>query len=296
MSPVDLAPIPGPLRGQPGRIVLITGASSGLGEAMARRLRSVGHNPVVIGRDPERTRRVAESIGSDWFLADFARLADVRRLADELIERYPAIDVLVLNAGAIFAGGPFGLGGRPASTIDGFERTFQVNHLGPFLLATLLRPNLVDSAAVLVTSSGAAHRARVDPSDWQGLKHFSGWSAYANSKLLNQLFVAGVARHWPALRSAAIDPGAATTGFGGGIGVVRLGYQGALAPLLRGRVLRSAEQGADTMTWLAATEEPWPTAQLWDRRSPSPLRPDARRSELVDQLWQDSLHLLERAE
>lgn len=289
-----LSPIPGPGEGNPGRVVLITGASNGLGEAMARRLRAVGHNPVVIGRNPERTRRVAESIGSDWFLADFARLAEVRRLATELAERYPAIDVLALNAGGIRAGGPLGLGGHPGFSIDGFELTFQINHLASFLLATLLRPQLRSGSSILVTSSGAAHRARVDPDDWQWLRRYSGWSAYANSKLLNQLFVAGVARHWPEVRSAAIDPGAATTGFGAGIGAVRLGYQGALAPLLRGRVLRSADQGADTMSWLAATGADWPTARLWDRRRPRPLRPDARNAMLVDRLWADSTQLLEQ--
>lgn len=121
------------------KTIVITGASDGIGAAAAGRLHRDGHRIVLVGRSPQKTEAVARELRADHFIADFTRLADVRTLAAELDASYPNIDVLANNAGGIF--------GDRSKTIDGFEKTFQVNHLAPFLLTTLLRDKLIASSA-----------------------------------------------------------------------------------------------------------------------------------------------------
>jgi NAD(P)-dependent dehydrogenase (short-subunit alcohol dehydrogenase family) len=115
-----------------GHTVVITGASSGIGAAAARRFRQLG--ATVAGRSPERTAAVAAEIGAEPHLVDFSRLDDVRRLAEELLARYPRIDVLANNAGALLS--------SRRTTVDGHEMSFQVNYLAPFLLTNLLLDRL----------------------------------------------------------------------------------------------------------------------------------------------------------
>lgn len=124
------------------RTIVITGASDGVGAASARQLHDAGERVVVVGRDPDKTRRVAEPLGAPWHVADYADLAQVRGLAETLLAEYPRIDVLANNAGGIF--------GARRETADSFELTFQVNHLGGFLLTNLLLPRLQESAASVI--------------------------------------------------------------------------------------------------------------------------------------------------
>jgi hypothetical protein len=130
------------------KIVVITGASDGIGAAAARRLHADGHTVVIVGRSVGKTRAVAAELGADSYVADFTRLDDVARLAGQLRAACPRIDVLANNAGGMF--------GEKTTTADGFEKTFQVNHLAPFLLTRLLLDTLITSrASVLQTSSTA---------------------------------------------------------------------------------------------------------------------------------------------
>jgi NAD(P)-dependent dehydrogenase (short-subunit alcohol dehydrogenase family) len=103
----------------PGRTIVITGASDGIGAAAAKRLSRSGERVVVVGRSPQKTMAVAADVGADYLLADFTDLAQVRELAAELLTRYPRIDVLANNAG--------GMMGNREITADGHEKTFQVN-------------------------------------------------------------------------------------------------------------------------------------------------------------------------
>src|SRR6202046_4554258 len=131
------------------KTIVITGASDGIGAAGARQLHKDGHRVVIVGRSPAKSQAVARELGADHFLADFTSLGDVRTLAAGLYLACPRIDVLVNNAGGIF--------GDRAKTVDGFEKTFQVNHLAPFLLTHLLLDKLIASdASVIQTSSFAA--------------------------------------------------------------------------------------------------------------------------------------------
>jgi NAD(P)-dependent dehydrogenase (short-subunit alcohol dehydrogenase family) len=176
-----------------GRTVVITGASSGIGAAAARRIAAMGADVVPVGRSPERTAAVAAGIGAEPLVADFASLERVRGLAGDLLERCPRIDVLVNNAGQLVP--------SRRLTADGHEMTFQTNHLAPFLLTTLLLPRLRDSARhgpvrVITTSSlgNRFARLRLDDLDWERRRYGGGWVACATTKLMNILFTRELAR------------------------------------------------------------------------------------------------------
>ena len=170
------------------RTIVITGASSGIGVVAAERLAAGGDQVAVVGRNPERTRAVAERIGATPFLADFERLDDVRALAAALLDRYETIDVLANNAG--------GLNHDRELTVDGHERTIQANHLAPFLLTALLRPRLVETAAAgrdvrVVSTASLANRfgsLRIDDLNWERRPWRGGWRAYGTAKLATILF------------------------------------------------------------------------------------------------------------
>ncbi len=226
------------------RTIVITGASDGIGAASVRQLQGAGERVVVVGRDRDKTRRVAEPLGAPWHLADYSDLSQVRDLAATLLESYPRIDVLANNAGGIF--------GERRTTSDGYELTFQVNHLGGFLLTNLLLPRLRrDGASVIQTSSVAAHRfARFDIDDLQAERRYSASRAYGNGKLANVLFTKELHRRFgdDGVHAVAFHPGAVATGFAGASnGPWRFMYTN---PITR-RLLVPVDVGGSRLTWLA---------------------------------------------
>jgi len=227
-----------------GKTVVITGASAGVGAAAARQLADLGADVVVVGRSPEKTAAVARSIGVEPLVADFARLGDVRRLAAELLERCPRIDVLANNAGGIFP--------RRVVTEDGHELTFQVNHLAPFLLTALLRERLVATpgARVITTSSVGNNGGRVDLDDldWER-RRWSGLRAYTTSKLENILFTRELARRLEGTGVTAVcfHPGNIASDFGRDGLLYGLVYRTPLRHL----VLVSPEQGGASLAALS---------------------------------------------
>ncbi|MET0296787.1 MAG: SDR family NAD(P)-dependent oxidoreductase [Microbacterium sp.] len=226
------------------RTIVITGASDGIGAASARQLHDAGETVVVVGRNPEKTDAVARPLGVDSFVADFGDLAQVRDLAAALLERYPQIDVLANNAGGIFS--------DRAVTTDGFEVTFQVNHLAPFLLTNLLRDRLVDGGASVIQTSSEAARlfARFDIDDLQGTRRYSAGAAYGNAKLANVLFTKELNRRFgdAGLSAVAFHPGVIGSGFAGASkGPMRWFYTSPLTA----RLLTSTDVGGARLTWLA---------------------------------------------
>jgi len=178
-----------------GRICIVTGATHGIGRATARALAASGATVLVHGRDLARARAVAEDISRDtanpevrFVQADFAQLAQVRRLAQELQSLLPRLDVLINNAAVMAA--------ARARSAEGYDLTFAVNHLAPFLLTNLLLDKLKASAParVIVVASEAHRRATLDFGDLMNAGA-SGWStAYERSKLANVLFARELAR------------------------------------------------------------------------------------------------------
>jgi len=273
--------------GAAARTIVITGASDGIGAAAAHQLHDAGERVVVVGRDPAKTRAVADPIGAPWHLADFAELSQVRELAASLLERYPRIDVLANNAGGIF--------GDRALTADGFEKTFQVNHLAPFLLTNLMRERLVDSgAAVIQTSSIAARRfARFDIDDLQGERHYSAGAAYGNAKLANVLFTKELQRRWGAdgVNAVAFHPGAVATSFASASqGPWRFIYTN---PVSR-RLLTSTETGGSRLTWLALGTPgvDWQPGQYYERNRIGHTNKAADDPLLARKLWDRSAALV----
>lgn len=268
------------------RTVVITGASDGIGAAAARRLAQHGHDVVVVGRSAQKTAAVAGALGGRHFTADFARFDDVRRLARELTDAAPRIDVLVNNAGGIFD--------RREPTPDGHERTLQVNHLSPFLLThLLLGPLLAGGGAVVNTSSSAARIGRIRPGHLDGGRRWSPLRAYGDSKLANVLFTRGLHRRFAAqgLAAAAFHPGAVATNFSSGTAT-------SLAPLwgtrLGRRFLRTPEQGAETLVWLAGGTpgRDWQSGGYYEDKSPARTHRRAGDDALVEAFWARSVELV----
>ncbi|HUE47700.1 MAG TPA: SDR family oxidoreductase [Steroidobacteraceae bacterium] len=178
-----------------GRICIVTGATHGIGRATARALAASGATVLVHGRDLARARAVAEDISRDtgnpevrFVQADFAQLAQVRRLAQELHSLLPRLDVLINNAAVLAA--------ARARSAEGYDLTFAVNHLAPFLLTNLLLDKLKASAParVIVVASEAHRRATLDFGDLMNAGTSGWWAAYDRSKLANVLFARELAR------------------------------------------------------------------------------------------------------
>ncbi|MFF5108591.1 SDR family NAD(P)-dependent oxidoreductase [Streptosporangium sp. NPDC000509] len=172
-------------------ISVITGASAGIGAAAAVELARRGQTVVLVGRNPDKTARVAERVREvsgvlpDTFTCDYTLLDDVRSLAAELLSRYDRIDILVNNAGVMTTERTF--------TRDGHETMIQVNHLAPFLLTNLLLERV--TGRVITTSSRAGKTGGLDPSDLnRERRRWSGWLQYGDTKQAGALFTVELAR------------------------------------------------------------------------------------------------------
>ena len=265
----------------PGRTIVITGASDGIGAAAARRLSRDGHEVVLVGRSPRKTAAVAAELGAASYVADFSDLAEVRRLADQLATAYPRIDVLANNAGGIM--------GHRALTVDGFELTFQVNHLAPFLLTNLLMPVLVASRASVIQTSSVAARlfANLQIDDLQNERAYSPDKAYGDAKLANILFTRELDRRHGAdgIAAAAFHPGIVGTSFASDTThPMRFVYQ---TPVVKNLLTISPARGARTLVWLAeSTPGPdWPTGGYFQRCRPATTNPVADNPAIAKALW-----------
>jgi retinol dehydrogenase-14 len=237
------------------RTAVVTGASSGIGRHTALGLARSGMRVVMVGRDRDRTeaarRFVIEGSGSDRVaitLADFSSLDQVRRLADEILTANGRLDLLVNNAGLMSPKYRF--------SFDGFELTFAVNHLAPFLLTNLLLERLeASSPARIVTVASEAHHGHHINLNTLGQPHdWSMFRAYGRSKLCNILFTRELAARLSGSRVAAtcLHPGIVATA---------IGQRGGL-PELVWRVMKpfmtSPDKGAETSLFLAMVPNPTP--------------------------------------
>jgi len=267
------------------RTIVITGASDGIGAAAARALSQAGERVVLVGRSPQKTEALATELGVDHHLADFTRLDDVRTLAAELLRRYPRIDVLANNAGGIM--------GDRQLTVDGHEKTLQVNHLAPFLLTTLLLDRLIASRATVINTSSAANRfGRINLDDLENERKYSPNKAYGDAKLANILFTRELHRRYSGrgLVTAAFHPGVVATSFStDSTSVMRLVYQTALK-----RLLITPEKGADTLVWLAGTAAgvDWQSGEYYEKRRVRSANSQASDAGLATALWERSVDMV----
>lgn len=268
-----------------GRVAVVTGASSGIGRVTARDLAIRGDTVVLVSRADGRGAEVAEQIraetGGDvhFLAADLGLFAGQRAFAAAFRARWSRLDVLVLNAGAYF--------GARQLTGDGVEATWALNHLGVFVPAVLLADLLVASAParVVVTSSDAALMARFRWDDLEFARGYSGWTAYGQSKLANQVATRALARRLAGtgVTVHAFHPGFVATGFGAGDGVVAR-----LIGLLQKLIARTPERGADTMTWLATADVRGTGGYWMDRRPRRPAR-GGEGEDVEERLWAASV-------
>lgn len=237
-----------------GKTVLVTGGTGGIGRATAEALAGAGARVGIVGRNPERTGAVAREIATaspgaqvDAFAADVSAQADVRRLAAEVLDAYPRLDVLVNNVGGSWA--------TRHVTVDGLEHTFAVNHLAPFLLTTLLLDRLVASAParVVTVSSGAQAMGRIEFDDLQGERSYSGNRAYNQSKLANVMFTYELARRLEGtgVTATTLHPGVVRTSFGAEDPAP---FWRLLAPLVV-PFMKTPARGAATSVHLASSPE-----------------------------------------
>lgn len=236
-----------------GRTVLVTGGTGGIGLATAVGLAGMGARIAISGRNRERAQAAARQIASagagevDVFVADLSSMAEVRRLADELLARLSVIDVLVNNVGGYWRT-------RHVSA-DGLERTFALNHVAPFLLTALLLDRLKASASarVVTVSSNMHALGKMDFDDLQGERSYSGGRAYNQSKLANLLFTYELARRLEgsSVTATALHPGVVRTSFGAE-DPARL--QHVLLPVMR-PFMKSPARGAATSIHAASAPE-----------------------------------------
>ena len=236
-----------------GKVVLITGGTSGIGEAAATALAEMGAKVVVTGRNREKGENAVEEIRCEsgnekvaLMLADLAVQAEVRRLAEEFKERYDRLDVLINNAGLIQS--------RRTKTPDGIETTLAINHLAPFLLTNLLLDFLKKStpSRIITVSSEAERWGKMDLDDLQSERRYRGFPVYGKTKLANIMFTYELAER---LRSTGVTancmhPGSVNTQFGKNNRSPGVLLFRAFKPFMR-----APEQGADTLIYLAASPE-----------------------------------------
>jgi NAD(P)-dependent dehydrogenase (short-subunit alcohol dehydrogenase family) len=200
-----------------GKVVVMTGATSGIGEVAAVRLATMGARLVLIARDRARgeatlarLRAAAPDVGHVVRYADLSTLAETRRIAAEIAAAEPRIDVLANNAGAIFA--------TRAVTADRLERTFALNHMSYFVLTAGLRDRLIAAApARIVNTASNAHRqGHLDFDDLQSARRYSAFAVYGTSKLSNILFTRELARRLAGrgVTANSFTPGFVATRFG----------------------------------------------------------------------------------
>ncbi|MEM0448414.1 MAG: SDR family oxidoreductase [Methanomassiliicoccales archaeon] len=273
-----------------GKVVLITGSTSGIGLVTATAISAMGATVVIHGRDARLAQEVVMEIKEKtknpavyFLLADLGNLSEVRSMADRFRRNFHRLDVLVNNAGAMF--------GKRQESVDGLEMTFQVNYLSHFLLTNLLIDMLCESApARIVNVSATQHeRGRLDFNDLQMKKKYSAQKAYAASKLAVMLFTYEMARRisCKGVTCNAVNPGLAKT---------QLGYRSGLLTSLSKRMTdllgKSAEKAAETTIYLAtAPELEGVTGKYFEDKVEQESSEMSYNQEMAKRLWEVSMEL-----
>jgi NAD(P)-dependent dehydrogenase (short-subunit alcohol dehydrogenase family) len=233
------------------KTVVVTGATSGIGEVAADRLAQKGARIVFIARDHARgqetlkhLRAIAGHDNHAVHYADLTRLAEMKRVAKAIADSEPEIDVLINNAGALF--------NTRQVTEDGLEKTFALNHMSYFVTTNLLLDKLKPGARIVSTASDAHKGAKLNFNDLQSEKNYSGFGVYGRSKLMNILFTRELAKRLAGsgVTANCLHPGFVATRFGDSSGGilswgVRAAKNFALTP----------EQGAETIIYLASSPD-----------------------------------------
>jgi NAD(P)-dependent dehydrogenase (short-subunit alcohol dehydrogenase family) len=229
---------------------LVTGATSGIGEAAALELARRGARVILVGRSQEKIhtsieyiKRETGSSSLSGMLADLASLEQVRRLAEQVLDQHDRLDVLVNNAGTFSM--------RRMVSADGYEQTFAVNHLSHFLLTNLLLPRIAASAPgrIINVASDSHRRQKLDFGDLNSERSYNGMRAYGRSKLANILFTYELARRLAGtgVTANAVHPGFVAT-------EIYRAVPSWIKPVVN-KFAKTPAQGAKTIVYLACAEE-----------------------------------------
>jgi NAD(P)-dependent dehydrogenase (short-subunit alcohol dehydrogenase family) len=285
-----------------GKIVVITGATSGIGQVAAEKLAGMGARIVQVARDRQRGQsalarlnQIAPGVAHTIHYADLARLREIKRVASEIAKAEPRIDVLINNAGAMF--------GTRELTEDGLERTFALNHLSYFVMTQGLVKRLAGSAPARVvnTASDAHTSGTVDFDDLQSEKAYRfnlldwmryggpAFKVYARSKLMNILYTRELSRKLAGsgVTANSLHPGFVSTRFGDqtgglisfGIGIAK-------------RFALTPEQGAETLVYLASSPDVAKvTGEYFNKCRPVAPSKEAQDNAKAQRLWRETTKL-----
>jgi retinol dehydrogenase-12 len=273
-----------------GKVVVMTGATSGIGQVAAEKLAAMGACIVQVARSRERAeaalarlREIAPRAAHTVHYADLSRIAEMQRVASAIAQAEPRIDVLINNAGALF--------NTRQVTADGLELTFATNHMAYFLFTRGLRERLLASApARIVSTASDAHDGnQIDFDDLQAAKGFRGFKIYGRSKLCNILFTRELARRLAGtgITANCLHPGFVSTRFGNESGgafsyIVRIAKNFAISP----------EKGAATIVYLASSPDVAVVSgeYFYKCRIATPSK-EARDDQAAQRLWQETAKL-----
>ena len=276
------------------KIILVTGATSGIGEVTAHELARRGAHVIILARNRQKAERTQQEIKAstgnqqvDVVLADLSVMQQVRDVAAQLHDKYPRLDVLVNNAGLMF-------GAERELSADGYEMTLATNHLGPFLLTSLLLDLLQKSpAARIVNVASMAYRfSKPTLDDLQSERDYSPVWEYGNTKLWNIMFTQELAQRLRThgitnVTTNCLHPGAVATGYGQQTG----GFVGAVLSLARPFMI-SPEKGAQTSLFLATDPSVATTSGgFFSKKKPEPVKSSFNTPANNKRLWKMSEQL-----
>jgi retinol dehydrogenase 12 len=271
------------------KVVVITGATSGIGEVAALQLARMGARIVLVARDKSRgeatlaqLRGIDAGVSHAVHYGDLSRLAEMKRLGGEIAMAEPRVDVLINNAGALFS--------SRQVTEDDWERTFATNHMAYFVLTHGLRERLINARARIVNTASSAHKwGSIDFDDLQSAKRFSPQAAYGRSKLCNILFTRELARRWAdaGVTANCLHPGFVASRFGEGSGGLTARVIGVAKVLAI-----SPEKGAQTMIYLASSPAVAAVSgEYFYQCKPATSSVQARDDDAATRLWTESAKL-----
>ncbi len=270
---------------------VVTGANAGIGKAIATKLAGMGRRVVMVSRDAEKGRIAAEEVRAaagagpvELVVGNLNTVADARRLAETIRDRYPSIGCLINNAGVWMT--------RKVFNADGLETTFMVNHLGPFILTNLLLPALQAGAPARVVNvnAGLYVFGRLDLERTPYGADFGRFFTYCNAKLANLLFTVQMARRLEGtgITVNALHPGVIKTGLATGDATGALGA----AIILWKHFMKTPEQGAEAPVWVATEPElEGMTGRFFFLTKEKDILPKGKDPETAARLWEMSAKL-----
>lgn len=273
-----------------GKTVVITGATSGIGEVAADHLAQSGARIVFIARDRHRGAAMLKHLNAvaghtehAAYYADLSSLAEMTRVGEEIAQGEPRIDVLINNAGAMFT--------TRQQTADGLEKTFAVNHMSYFVITALLLARLKEAgqARIVSTASDAHKGGRVDFDDLQSTRRYSAFGVYSNTKMMNVLFTRELARRLSGTGVTAncLHPGFVATRFGDN----NAGLLKSVFSLAKNFAI-SPEKGAQTIIWLASSPDvEGVTGKYFAKCREDRVAPLARDDAVAKRLWDVSAEI-----